>query len=120
MGTRRPIEIPLAANQRWSLDFVSDQMTDGRRFRILTVIDRRPFHLACGAPGICSKIMKHRLLRRGEIAPPNLPQHAERPFDAGFGVRVARQIDELRHAIDGVDVGHSRHRRFDKAGDVTP
>jgi putative transposase len=39
IGTRRPIEIPLAANQRWSLDFVSDQMTDGRRFRILTVID---------------------------------------------------------------------------------
>ena len=39
VGTRRPIEIPLAANQRWSLDFVSDQMTDGRRFRILTVID---------------------------------------------------------------------------------
>ena len=39
VGTRRPIELPLAANQRWSLDFVSDQMTDGRRFRILTVID---------------------------------------------------------------------------------
>jgi putative transposase len=39
IGTRRPMEIPLAANQRWSLDFVSDQMTDGRRFRILTVID---------------------------------------------------------------------------------
>ena len=28
MGTRRPIEVPLQANQRWSLDFVSDQMTD--------------------------------------------------------------------------------------------
>ena len=39
MGTRRPLETPLAANQRWSLDFVSDQLTDGRRFRILTVID---------------------------------------------------------------------------------
>ena len=39
IGTRRPIETPQAANQRWSLDFVSDQMTDGRRFRILTVID---------------------------------------------------------------------------------
>ena len=39
IGTRRPIETPLAANQRWSLDFVSDQITDGRRFRILTVID---------------------------------------------------------------------------------
>ena len=39
MGTRRPLETPLLPNQRWSLDFVSDQMTDGRRFRILTVID---------------------------------------------------------------------------------
>lgn len=27
--------------QRWSLDFVSDQLTDGRRFRIPTVIDNR-------------------------------------------------------------------------------
>ena len=39
MGTRQPLGLPLVANQRWSLDFVSDQMTDGRRFRILTVID---------------------------------------------------------------------------------
>jgi putative transposase len=39
MGTRRPIVTPLAANQRWSLDFVSDQLTDGRRFRILAVVD---------------------------------------------------------------------------------
>jgi putative transposase len=39
VGTRRPIETPLKVNQRWSLDFVSDQMTDGRRFRVLTVID---------------------------------------------------------------------------------
>jgi putative transposase len=29
----------VAANERWSLDFVSDQLTDGRRFHILTVVD---------------------------------------------------------------------------------
>jgi putative transposase len=39
LGERRPMETPSAANQRWSLDFVSDQMTDGRRFRILAVVD---------------------------------------------------------------------------------
>jgi putative transposase len=39
MGTRAPMLVPLAPNERWSLDFVSDQMTDGRRFRILTVVD---------------------------------------------------------------------------------
>ena len=31
--------VPMAPNERWSLDFVSDQLTDGRRFRILTVVD---------------------------------------------------------------------------------
>ena len=31
--------VPMAPNDRWSLDFVSDQLTDGRRFRILTVVD---------------------------------------------------------------------------------
>ena len=31
--------IPLRLNERWSLDFVSDQLTDSRRFRILTIVD---------------------------------------------------------------------------------
>lgn len=39
MGTRAPMVLPLMPNQRWSLDFVSDQLTDGRRFRILTVVE---------------------------------------------------------------------------------
>jgi putative transposase len=39
IGTRAPMLIPMAANDRWSLDFVSDQLTDGRRFRVLTVVD---------------------------------------------------------------------------------
>ena len=39
LGTRRPLEVAVAANQRWSLDFIHDQLTDGRRFRILAVID---------------------------------------------------------------------------------
>lgn len=39
LGTRRPMLLPEQANQRWSLDFVSDAFTDGRRFRILAVVD---------------------------------------------------------------------------------
>jgi putative transposase len=39
LGTRRPIEVPTAPDMRWSLDFVSDAFTDGRRFRILAVVD---------------------------------------------------------------------------------
>ena len=39
LGTRRPMAMPQAANARWSLDFVSDAFTDGRRFRVLAVVD---------------------------------------------------------------------------------
>ena len=39
LGTRAPMTLPQGPNQRWSLDFVSDALTDGRRFRILTVVD---------------------------------------------------------------------------------
>jgi putative transposase len=39
IGTRAPMTIPQGANQRWSLDFASDALTDGRRLRILIVVD---------------------------------------------------------------------------------
>lgn len=39
MGTRRPMLMPAQINERWSLDFVSDALTDSRRFRTLCVVD---------------------------------------------------------------------------------
>lgn len=39
IGTRRPIVLPCKVNERWSLDFVSDSFMDGRRFRMLCIID---------------------------------------------------------------------------------
>lgn len=37
---RAPIALPQMANERWSMDFVSDSLgPSGRRFRILTVVD---------------------------------------------------------------------------------
>ena len=39
IGTRAPMAMPQGANQRWSLDFVSDMLADGRRFRVLVVVD---------------------------------------------------------------------------------
>ena len=39
LGTRAPMAMPQGPNQRWSLDFVADQLVDGRRFRVLVVVD---------------------------------------------------------------------------------
>ena len=39
LGTRAPLALPQGPNQRWSLDFLHDQLGDGRRFRILAIVD---------------------------------------------------------------------------------
>jgi hypothetical protein len=39
LGMRAPITLPQGANQRWSLDFVSDALADGRRFGLLVIVD---------------------------------------------------------------------------------
>ncbi|WHQ68565.1 IS3 family transposase [Methylorubrum extorquens] len=39
LGTRAPAAVSQEPNQRWSLDFISDTLDDGRRFRILVVVD---------------------------------------------------------------------------------
>jgi len=36
---KRPLEVPTAPNLCWSLDFMSDALTDGRRFRTLNVLE---------------------------------------------------------------------------------
>ena len=36
---KQPLEVPATPNACWSLDFTSDALTDGRRFRTLNVID---------------------------------------------------------------------------------
>lgn len=39
LGCRAPMVLPGGRNERWSLDFVSDAVADGRRFRILAIVD---------------------------------------------------------------------------------
>jgi transposase InsO family protein len=39
VGSRAPILVEARPNARWSLDFVHDQLANGRRFRILNIVD---------------------------------------------------------------------------------
>ena len=61
MGTRSPMTIPQGANQRWSLDFVSDALLDSRRFRVLCVID--DFTRECLAAVVDNSISGIRVAR---------------------------------------------------------
>lgn len=95
VGTRTPMTLPLMPNQRWSLDprpghcdqwrfhgAMSDQLTDGRRFRVLTVVDD------------CTRE------RLALIADTSL-----------FGARVARELYTARDARQACDRGQRQWHR---------
>ena len=74
LGTRVPMAIPQEPNQRWSVDFVSDSLACGRRFRMhgrhrrlqpgMPGMHRR--HLAVGWTG-CSRAEHHRRASRAAV-----------------------------------------------------
>jgi putative transposase len=56
--------LPSAINQRWSLDFVSDSLSDGRRLRILCVVD--DFSRECLATVVDTSLGGVRVVRELE------------------------------------------------------
>ena len=61
LGTRAPMTLPQGANQRWSLDFVSDVLADGRRSRVLLIVD--DFTRECLALVVDTSISGRRVTR---------------------------------------------------------
>ena len=64
LGTRVPMTLPQGPNQRWSLDFVSDVLADGRRFRALIVVD--DFTCECLALVVDISLSGRRVIRELE------------------------------------------------------
>jgi putative transposase len=64
LGTRAPMVLPARINQRWSLDFVSDTLSDGRRFRILCIVD--DFSRECLATVVDTSLGGVRVVRELE------------------------------------------------------
>jgi putative transposase len=56
--------VPAAINQRWSLDFVSDTLSDDRRFRILCIVD--DFSRECLATVVDTSLGGVRVVRELE------------------------------------------------------
>lgn len=61
---RIPMLVPSSANERWSVDFVSDQLANGRRFRVFNVVD--DFTRECVLQVVDFSISGERLARELE------------------------------------------------------
>jgi putative transposase len=64
IGTRTPLNLPGTINERWSLDFVADALGDGRRFRILCIVD--DFSRECLATVVDTSLSGIRVVRELE------------------------------------------------------
>jgi len=64
-GKRVPLPLPVRADERWSVDFMSDQLADGRVFRTLNIVD--DFTRECLAIEVDTSLSGHRLVRVLEL-----------------------------------------------------
>jgi putative transposase len=58
---RTPLEVPLRANEVWSMDFVSDTLYDGRKIRVLNILD--DYHREAVAMEVDTSITALRVTR---------------------------------------------------------
>jgi putative transposase len=56
-----PLPVPSRPNERWSMDFMQDCMANGRRFRILTIVD--DFTRECPAIEVDTSLPGARVVR---------------------------------------------------------
>jgi putative transposase len=97
VGTRAPMILPQGPNQRWSLDFLSDAFADGRRFRILAVVD--DFTRECLALIADTSLPGLRVVRELELIVARRGRPAMCVSDNGTeltGMAVLRWSQEMR------------------------
>ena len=58
---KQPLSVPTAPNQMWSIDFMSDSLTDGRKIRLLNIID--DFNRESLAIEVDTSLPSQRLIR---------------------------------------------------------
>ncbi len=64
---RVPLPVPAGPNERWSMDFVSDALGDGRAFRALTIVD--DFTRECPAIAVDTSLPGERVVQVLEQLP---------------------------------------------------
>lgn len=87
---RVPLSAPNQANEQWTMDFVSDQLFDGRRFRVLTVVDK--FTRECVLMKADFSLTGHKVARALEMAGKEHPLPSVITVDNGSEF-VGKDID---------------------------
>ena len=110
---RVPLAPALGPNQRWSMDFVHDALADGRRFRILSVVDDYTRENLCLVPD--TSLPGVRVIRELEavVARRGLPQQCVSDNVPEFtGLVMQRWAHNLRLDWHHIDPGKPQQNAF--------
>jgi putative transposase len=111
--TRVPLTAALGPNQRWSMDFVHDALVDGRRFRILAVVDDYTRENLCLVAD--NSLPGDRVIRELEavIARRGLPRQCVSDNGPEFtGLAMLRWAQSLRLDWHYIDPGKPQQNAF--------
>ena len=114
--TRVPLTAALGPNQRWSMDFVHDALVDGRRFRILAVVDDYTRENLCLVAD--TSLPGGRVIRELEalIARRGLPRQCVSDNGPEFtGLAMLRWAQSLRLDWHYIDPGKPQQNAFVKS-----
>lgn len=114
-----PLVVPVQANQTWSLDFMSDTLSDGRTFRTLNVIDdfnREALWIEVDTslPAECVvRVLEQLLFWRGKPAHLRLDNGPEL-ISTRLETWAQQQQIELRHIQPGKPAQNAYIERFNR------
>jgi putative transposase len=109
IARRQRVALPMATagNERWSMDFVSDKLADGRSFRILTVVDQFTRECVC--------LEADRSMTGMKVA-----QALERVKDEGGGLPASITVDNgsefCSRALEAWAMSHEVQLSFIRPG----
>lgn len=113
LGSRAPMAVPDGPNQRWSLDFVHDAMADGRRLRILTVVD--DYSRECLALVVDTSLSGRRVARELDVVIARRSRPATIVSDNGTeftSMAILRWAQEARIAWHYIAPGKPNQNAF--------
>lgn len=113
LGERAPMALPQPPNERWSLDFVSDSFTDGRRFRMLAIVD--DCTRECLGPVADTSLSGARVARELDCVIARRGRPARCVSDNGTeltSVEILKWSNEMRVAWHSIASGKPRQNAF--------
>ena len=106
---KQPLMVPSAPNQVWSIDFMSDSLVDGRKYRLLNIIDdfnreSLAIEVDTSLPALrVIRVLERLINQRGKpanIRCDNGPEFISHKLEDWLMIKLGRSLCSLSNLVD--------------------